>query len=616
MGEELREELKEKDEKTKLEEDGRKKEEEKIDFKYNTKEYLGYLLKYKGVIALIVLLVIILESSYVLDKYLFKLIVDRGGEFASNSISANILVKILLIIAVIFGTMILLRGIMKFIQIHLIVMLDANLIRDIKLKYFSHLLNLDYSFHTTNKTGSLISRLARAGGAVEDLTDLLLFNFSPLIFQGAIVAMTISYYNKISALVVVLTMISFILYSFYIQKLKEKASVISNNAEDLEKGNISDIFTNIESVKYFGKEKGVNQKYRELADNSRTAYITDWNYMRWLDTMQIIILGIGTILLLYFPFKQFLQGGLTIGDIVFIYSAYVGLMGPLFAFIWGIRGFYRSMAEFEVLFRYGKVENKIKDASDARKIEIKKGEIELKDISFKYGRRQLFENFNLKIEKNKNIALVGPSGCGKTSLIKLLYRFYDIDSGDILIDWQNIKDVKQESLREEMAIVPQECVLFDDTIYNNVKFSRPSASKEEVLKAMKFAQLDKIIERFPNKEDTIVGERGVKLSGGEKQRVSIARALLADKKILVLDEATSALDSETEQEIQEALKKLMEGRTTIIIAHRLSTIMMADEIIVMDAGKIVQRGKHEDLISQTGIYKKLWNLQKGGYIKE
>ena len=191
---------------------------------------------------------------------------------------------------------------------------------------------------------------------------------------------------------------------------------------------------------------------------------------------------------------------------------------------------------------------------------------------------------------------MGPSGCGKTSLIKLLYRFYDIDSGEILIDGQNIKDVKQESLREEMAIVPQECVLFDDTIYNNVKFSRPSASKEEVLKAMKFAQLDKIIERFPNKEDTIVGERGVKLSGGEKQRVSIARALLADKKILVLDEATSALDSETEQEIQEALKKLMEGRTTIIIAHRLSTIMMADEIIVMDAGKIVQRGKHEDLI--------------------
>ena len=211
---------------------------------------------------------------------------------------------------------------------------------------------------------------------------------------------------------------------------------------------------------------------------------------------------------------------------------------------------------------------------------------------------------------------MGHSGCGKTSLIRLLYRLYDVDSGEILIDGKDIKEFKQESLRGELSIVPQECVLFDDTIYNNIKFSNPEASRQEVFNAIKFAQLDRLIMGLPKKENTIVGERGIKLSGGERQRVSIARAILADKKILVLDEATSALDSETESEIQKNLKKLLEGRTSIIIAHRLSTIMNADRIIVMKNGKIIQEGNHEKLIKQQGEYRKLWNLQKGGYIKE
>jgi len=220
----------------------------------------------------------------------------------------------------------------------------------------------------------------------------------------------------------------------------------------------------------------------------------------------------------------------------------------------------------------------------------------------------------LSIHKNEKIALVGHSGCGKSTLINLLYRFYDIERGQILIDGKDIRDFKQESLRGSMSIVPQECVLFDDSIWNNIKFSNPKATKDDIWKAIRFAQLDKIIDEMPEKENTIVGERGVKLSGGEKQRVSIARAILANKKILVLDEATSALDSETEYEIQKDLARLMKGRTSIIIAHRLSTIMHADKIIVMKKGKIVQSGTHRQLINRSGEYKKLWNLQRGGYI--
>jgi ATP-binding cassette subfamily B protein len=273
------------------------------------------------------------------------------------------------------------------------------------------------------------------------------------------------------------------------------------------------------------------------------------------------------------------------------------------------------MADFQDLFEYMKVEKEIKDNKDATELKIKRGEIEFRDVDFKYGKREIFKNFNLKIPAEKKVALVGHSGCGKTTLVKLLYRFYDVNSGSVQIDGKDIQKIKQTSLRNEMSIVPQECILFDDTIYNNVKFANESASKEEIMKAIKFAQLDKIIERFPDKENTIVGERGVKISGGEKQRVSIARAILADKKILILDEATSALDSETEYEIQKDLKRLMEGRTSIIIAHRLSTIMNADAIIVMKDGKVIQIGKHDELINEEGEYKKLWNLQKGGYIK-
>jgi ATP-binding cassette subfamily B protein len=288
----------------------------------------------------------------------------------------------------------------------------------------------------------------------------------------------------------------------------------------------------------------------------------------------------------------------------------------MYGFSHGIRGFYRSMADFQDLFEYGKIQNEIKDIPNAPELTIEKGTIEFKDIAFSYNKKPIFKDFSLEIKPNEKVALVGHSGSGKSTLVKLLYRLYDLEKGRILIDGNDIKTVKQESLRSELAIVPQEAVLFDDTIYNNILFSNPQATRKEVFQAIKFAQLDTLIETFPLKENTVVGQRGVKLSGGEKQRVSIARALLANKRVLVLDEATSALDSQTEHDIQADLKKLLEGRTAIIIAHRLSTIMHADKIVVLDKGKIVQMGSHRQLITKPGRYRQLWNLQKGGYIKE
>ncbi len=592
-----------------------RKPREQIDFKYNLSLYFKFLKNYKGLVFILLVLILIVEASYVLDKFLFKVIVDKGTEFAAGSILAEALISILIVVAIIYLSAIILRSILKFFHIHLVNKLDAGMIADVKRKFFNHLVSLDHNFHTTNKTGSLISRLVRSGGAIERMTDVIIFNFAPLIFQLVVVSVSLLYFSWIPALVTFVTIITFISYSFIVQKSQEKANIEAINAEDREKGNVSDFFTNIDSIKYFGKEKSIKSRFKKLSETSKNAMIRHWDYFRWLDSVQSLIIAIGIFLLIYFPLKSFLAGEMTLGTIVFIYTVFVTLMGPLWGFVHGIRNFYRSMADFEVLFQYAKIENEIKDKSDAKTLKIKKGEIELKNINFNYGKRKLFENFSLKVPENKKIALVGHSGCGKTSLIKLLYRFYDVQEGEILIDGINIKDFKQESLRNEMSIVPQECVLFDDSIYNNVAFSNPRASRDEVLKAIKFAQLDKIIENFPDKERTIVGERGVRLSGGEKQRVSIARAILANKKVLVLDEATSSLDSETEFEIQRDLEKLMKGRTSIIIAHRLSTIMKADIIVVMQKGKIVQKGTHRQLINQQGQYKRLWNLQKGGYIK-
>lgn len=588
---------------------------EQIDFKYNLNLYYKFLKKYKFLVFWLLLVILIIEATSVADKFLFKAIIDSGTEFSAGNILKEVFLKTILIVGVIYVSFVLVRAILKFIYLHLINILDAGMIFDLKQYFFSHLLTLDYEFHTNNKTGSLISKLLRIGGAVEKLTDVIIFNFAPLTFQLTVAFFSLLYFGVMPAVVTLITVILFVGYSLFMQRLQESANINSNETEDREKAVVSDIFTNIESVKYFGKEGLIKKKFKIMNLETKESALRFWGYFRWLDSIQLLILAGGIFFVIYFPLIEFINGKIPIGTVVFTYTVFTALVGSLFAFVWGIRNFYRAMADMQSIFQYAKIQNKIKDNSTAKELKLINGEIEFNDVSFSYGNRKIFDGFNLKIEKNKNVAFVGHSGSGKSTLVKLLFRLYDLNSGSILIDKQNINNVKQESLRESMAIVPQECILFDDTIFNNVAFSNPRASYKEVLNAIKFAQLDKIILNFPKKEKTIVGERGVKLSGGEKQRVSIARAILADKKILVLDEATSALDSQTEHDIQQDLKKLMKGRTTLIIAHRLSTIMNSDQIVVMDKGKIVQIGNHQELISQEGQYKKLWNLQKGGYIK-
>ena len=553
--------------------------------------------------------------TYVVDKYLFKELIDSGTLFADGLLAKSAFVNVLWVLILVFFVVLISRVFFKWASQVFLIVLSNDMIADLKRKYFNHIVGLSHDFHTTHKTGSLISRIGRGAGAIDRMTDVIVWNIAPLVFSMIAVVGSLLFFNMSAAIVLIITVVVFIGYNIILQNYSKPYGGYANRKEDREKGNVADFLTNINSVKYFGKEDAVKKRFHRLSEETKNAFEKFWQFFKWLDVGEATILGLGVFFLLYFPMVSFLNGELTIGAIVFIYTIYGNVVGPLFGFVHGIRMYYRSMIDFQDLFEYGKIENSIKDKPGAKAMEIKHGDIEFKDVEFRYSKRKLFDGFSLKIPKNKKVAFVGHSGCGKSTLVNLLYRLYDIEGGEVLIDGKNIKDFKQESVRSEMAIVPQEAVLFDDTIWNNIKFSNPSAKKDVVWKAIKFAQLDKVIDEMPQKERTIVGERGVKLSGGEKQRVSIARALLANKKILVLDEATSALDSETEHEIQKDLARLMEGRTSIIIAHRLSTIMHADKIIVMKRGKIVQSGTHRQLINQAGEYKKLWNLQKGGYIK-
>jgi len=569
----------------------------------------------------VLIIAFIVEGLFIVDKFLFKEIIDKGHLFLQEELTKSAFVDILVIVAGVFLGVVILRSLGDWLKIHLLVKLDAKVIYNIKKKFFNHILGLSHDFHTNHKTGSLISRISRGSQAIERMSDILLFNITPLLFNMVIVGVAIAQFTVTPLLVLLVIIAVFLTYSFIILERQQRDSIKHNKAQDREKAIISDVFANIDTVKYFGQDSRVKGFFNRAAINVQRKLIKAANHYRWFDGGHSLILGLGTFFLIYFPMKEFLAGEITIGTVVFIYTVYGRIVGPMFNFVHGARGFYKSMADVQELFKYEKIENEVKDKKGAKNLKVRRGDIEFKDMDFSYksekgkGKQKVFEDFNLKIKPDEKIALVGHSGCGKTTLIKLLNRLYDVDSGQILIDGKDIRDFKKKSVRSEIGTVPQEGILFDDTIYNNIKFANPSAPKEEVEKAIKFAQLDKIIKKLPKKERTIVGERGVKLSGGEKQRVSIARAILANKKILVLDEATSSLDSETENEIQKSLEKLLKGRTSIIIAHRLSTIMNADRIIVLKDGEVVQQGSHRELITEGGEYQRLWNFQKGGYIE-
>ena len=371
-----------------------------------------------------------------------------------------------------------------------------------------------------------------------------------------------------------------------------------------------DSLLNYETVKYFGNEEHEALRFDHSLERYERAAVLSKTSLSFLNIGQALIVGGGLVTLLVMAGNRMISGQMSIGEFTMIHIYLMQLFQPLNFLGFVYREIKQSLIDMEAMFNLLKVFEEVADRPDAQRLKPGSGEIVFQNVTFGYERRrQILHKINFSIPENKTTAIVGPSGAGKSTVARLLFRFYDVDSGNIFIDHQDIRSVTQNSVRAAIAIVPQDTVLFNESIYYNIQYGRPEATPDEIEAAAKLAAIHNFILEMPDGYETIVGERGLKLSGGEKQRVAIARAILKQPKIMVFDEATSALDTKTEREIQLALEKVSANHTTLVIAHRLSTIINADEILVFDQGRIVERGKHYALLKGSGIYKAMWDRQ-------
>lgn len=552
----------------------------------------------------LIFLATVLEMTKLAENYLIKFFFE--GVETSQPINT---------ILIYYGSLALIVAVLMYTFYKTLNVLEMFLHSDLKKRFFAHILQLSYDFHTTNNSGKVISKLTRGGSAIEDLSDSIINSIFPLLVQFLLVLGSLFLLHWSLLVSVFTTIVVFLIFSFYLDSKQVSLREKWSDAIDAEDMCITDTVTNIETVKYFAKEEQQVNKFDKLITKTKKLFLDYWSYFAVFQSGQQIIISFATLIILYLSYVQYLAGNFNISDIVFAQTVFFTLISPLYRFTWYMKNFWRALTDFNGICDYLNMKQSVVDQTQ-KKLVLTKGEIVFDNVSFSYHTRSAIEQISFQIRKAKKIALVGHSGSGKSTIVKLLCRFYDVSSGKILIDKQDISQVTQHSLRSQISIVAQEGVLFDDTIKNNILFVRPEATDAEYEHAITSAKLYDFIQRLEKKDDTIVGSRGVRLSGGERQRVSIARAILANRPILILDEATAALDSATEHDIQQALKQLLAKKTAVIVAHRLSTIMSADLILVLDKGRIIESGSHKQLYEKKGIYRRMWQLQKDGFIAD
>ncbi|CAG2057350.1 unnamed protein product [Timema podura] len=484
--------------------------------------------------------------------------------------------------------------------------------REVEVELFRHLHSLSLRWHLSRKTGEVLRVMDRGTDSINNLLNYILFSIVPTIVDILIaVIYFVSSFNGWFGLIVFTTMLLYIAATIMITEWRTKFQRSMNLADNAQKARSVDSLLNFETVKYYGAEDYEVECYREAILNYQTEEWKALITLNILNTLQnIIVCGgllAGSLLCVHMVASH---QGLTVGDYVLFSSYIIQLYVPLNWFGTYYRAIQKNFVDMENMFDLLKEEKEVVDVPEAGQLVLKKGNIEVHNVSFSYiPERIVLRNISFSVPPGKTVALVGPSGSGKSTIIRLLFRFYDVDTGTIIVDGQNIKTVKQASLRKAIGVVPQDTVLFNNTIKYNIQYGRISAPDADIVTAARNADIHDKILTFPDAYETKVGERGLKLSGGEKQRVAIARTLLKAPTIVLLDEATSALDTQTERNIQAALNKVCSNRTTIIVAHRLSTIIHADEILVLKDGEIVERGEHKDLISLNGVYAMMWQQQ-------
>jgi ATP-binding cassette subfamily B protein len=485
-------------------------------------------------------------------------------------------------------------------------------VRELANRTFRHLHELSLRFHLERRTGGLNRVIERGVTGVDTIVRMAVLNSIPTAVELLMISGLVAYYfGWIYVLVVLTTVGLYVAFTFWASERRIAIRRDMNDSDTEAHAKAVDSLLNYETVKYFGNEDHEARRFDSSMARYERAAIRTYSSLGLLNTGQAVIFTIGTVICMLLAARDVASGALSIGEFVMINAILMQLYLPLNFMGMVYREIKQGLIDIETMFALLHEPPEIVDQPGAKKLRVTKGEIKFENVSFAYDpERQILKNVSFEVPAGKMVAIVGPSGAGKSTISRILFRFYELSGGRVLIDGQNISDVTQSSLRAAIGMVPQDTVLFNDTILYNIRYGRPEASDAEVREAARLAQIHDFIMTLPQGYDSLVGERGLKLSGGEKQRVAIARTILKSPPILMLDEATSALDSHTEKEIQDALERVARERTSLVIAHRLSTVVHADNIIVLDHGEIVEQGTHLELLARGGLYASLWARQR------
>lgn len=565
-----------------------------------------YITKFKGRVLIAILALVGAKGATLLMPWALKEIIDA----VDKSINPLLLVPTLLLV---------MYGALRFASVFLGEVRDAvfsrvteHAMRDIGLKVFKHLHSLDLAFHLDRQTGGISRDIERGTSGLSFLMRFLMFNIVPTLFEIITVAIIFGTLFSIwFALITLLAVAIYIFFTVAVTQWRNRFIRESNAADNQSNTRAIDSLLNYETVKYFNNEEYEAKTYDTFLATWEQARLKNRLSLLALNSGQALIIACAITALMWLGASEVVTGELTIGELVMINAYMIQLFLPLNFLGFVYREIRRALTDLENMLGLLNTQPKVADVNEAKELVIKQGEISFDKVSFHYdSKRPILKSISFNVAAGSKVAIVGASGAGKSSLARLLYRFYELSSGTISIDKQAINTVTLASLRKAIAIVPQDTVLFNSTIRENIAYGRPSATEDEINKAINMAHLTDFINSLDKGDKTLVGERGLKVSGGEKQRIAIARAILKQSPILIFDEATSALDSHAEQAILKAMREVANDHTSIVIAHRLSTITDADSIIVLKAGEIIEQGKHQELLNQNGEYARMWALQQ------
>ena len=566
---------------------------------------LPYLWEFKKRVLLALVLLVMAKLASVAVPLLLKEVVD-----ALDQPQDILVLPVLFVVG--YGVLRLCSTLFGEIRDAIFAKVTQRAIRRVAIQVFGHLHALSLRFHLERQTGGVSRDIERGSRGISFLLNFMLFNILPTLLEiGLVAIILLSNYDIWFSIIIFSTLVAYIALTLVVTERRMIFRRTMNDMDSKANTRAIDSLLNYETVKYFGNESWEAERYDEHLKNWETAAVRNQTSLAALNAGQSGIIAIGVTLLMLLASDGVVKGSMSLGDLVLVNAFMLQLYMPLHFLGFVYREIKHSLADMEKMFALLTEREEIKDKSDALDLVQGDASVRFENVNFSYeSNRQILFNMSFDIPAGHNIAVVGHSGSGKSTISRLLFRFYEVTSGRILVNDQDISNITQKSLRATVGIVPQDTVLFNESIYYNIAYGRPEASCEEVFQAAKSAHIHDFIESLPEKYKTKVGERGLKLSGGEKQRVAIARAILKGPKILIFDEATSALDSRSEKAIQGELKRIAANRTTLTIAHRLSTIADADQILVMDKGRIIERGSHQELLAARGFYFHMWELQQ------